>query len=401
MTNEQIVEILVKKGIITADALAGAGKLNPKQADRFLDYVFDLSKLKNIARMVKFSPESMEIDRIGIGDRVAWPKALAKAPQVRQGVSHSKIALTPVEVIVPFEIGQVYKEINIEGDKVEDHIVQLFAKQFNNNLEQMYIRADTLGEAVLEGDLIDGGSTTGYIKDPLMALITGWLRRADASNLVDNGGVNVSDSTFGAMLRALPEKYKRDLDQMVFLAPSNLEQLYRERTGTRATPAGDEARSSRGRLTPYGVTLDTIPLMQFYPTIVEHLTMPGGATPVSLRYNPVLAGSDVVTLQTLDLTPTLPYTGGGVDYTFDDVNGTITPAAALFGANVKVTYQAFPQVLLTVLNNLIVGIGRDITVERARDIYSLTDQWVMHAKVAVQIENDEAIVKAHSIGDDI
>lgn len=40
-------EALVEKAVIVADDLASAGKLNPAQADKFIDYVVDETILKD------------------------------------------------------------------------------------------------------------------------------------------------------------------------------------------------------------------------------------------------------------------------------------------------------------------------------------------------------------------
>ena len=61
LTNEELVE----KAVITTDALAAAGKLNPAQSEKFLDYVVDETVLKNNARIVRFRNETLEIDKIG------------------------------------------------------------------------------------------------------------------------------------------------------------------------------------------------------------------------------------------------------------------------------------------------------------------------------------------------
>ena len=59
-------EELVQKAVITADALASAGKLNPAQSDRFIDFVIDETVLRNNARVVRFRNETLEIDKIGV-----------------------------------------------------------------------------------------------------------------------------------------------------------------------------------------------------------------------------------------------------------------------------------------------------------------------------------------------
>ena len=65
MTNEE----LLQKAITAAEALATHGKLQPAQADKFLDYVINESVMKNNVRVVRFRNEKLEIDKIGINKR--------------------------------------------------------------------------------------------------------------------------------------------------------------------------------------------------------------------------------------------------------------------------------------------------------------------------------------------
>jgi hypothetical protein len=89
------------------------------------------------------------------------------------------------------------------------------------------------------------------------------------------------------------------------------------------------------------------------------------------------------------------------DYDMDLAAGTIARDAAgaiADGATVKVTYKAPPQIILTHQNNFIVGIGRDIRIEKDRDIYKGVNQYAITAKVDVQFEELTAIVKAKNLG---
>jgi hypothetical protein len=400
MTNEE----LVRKSVITTDAIASSGKLNDAQADKFLDYVVDLTGMKQYSRVVRFRNENMVIDKIAVNGRVAMPAVEARDPGKRRGVTTSKIQLTPKEIIVPFEIGDTFKEINLEGESVEDHIVGMMGRQTGNDIEDLYINGNEIGPAVIEDDIDPGGSTTEYVEDSFLAMIDGWLTLADSGNLVDAAGANISSSIFSRMINALPEKFKRDLSQMVFLCSTQLEQLWRERVSTRATGMGDRALASREMVAPFGIPLVGIPLFSFYPKVVEEVTFTGSGSTVALSYGPIVAGSIVVTPSTLGAIPTDAYILT-TDYTVNETTGTITHAGggSAIGttATVKVTYQAYPQVILTRKENLIVAIGRDIRIEKDRDIYKRVNQYAITCKVDVQVEEVTALVKAYNIGNSI
>jgi len=50
------------------------------------------------------------------------------------------------------------------------------------------------------------------------------------------------------------------------------------------------------------------------------------------------------------------------------------------------------------MNNFIIGIGRDIRIEKDRDIFKGVNQYAITAKVSVNFEEDSAIVKIRNVG---
>ncbi len=391
-------EELVKKAVITADALATGGKLNPAQSDRFIDYVIDETVLKDNARIVRFRNESLDIDKIGVGKRVAVPKAEAADPGVRRGITTSKISLTPVEIMVPIEIGDTFREINIEGENVEDTIMRMFANQLANDLEDLYINGNKLGPARLQSDMLEGGSTTQYVKDSYLALQDGWSLLADGGNVVNAGGQNIGLSVFSKAIRALPTKFRRNKSQLRWLMSPDLWQLYLEKLSTRATNLGDNAVSGGGgQPGPFGIPAVPVPLWEFLPLTVEHIVLTG-TTATALKGGPIQ--NVVVTPTSLGNTPITPFIET-TDYVVDYTLGTITRnggGAIGSGNTVKATYKSNPQLILTHMNNFIVGIGRDLRIEKDRDIYKGVNQYAITAKVSVQLEELGALVKVRNIG---
>lgn len=397
MTNKE----LISKAQITTDAIAAAGKLNPEQSDKFIDYVFDLTGLKNKVRTVKFKPDKLDIDKINIGKRAAVPKAEATDPQVRRGVSTSKITLSPFEIMVPFEISDDFMEYNIEGMGVEDHVIRMMATQLGNDMEELYIDGDKLGPARFQSDLLDSGSSTHAIKDTYMALGDGWLKKFRGSNVIDANGANVNSTLFSNMINALPEKYKRNKANLRFFCSTNIEQNYRQVIGSRATSSGDSALSSESRLTPFGIPLDPFSLWASTPRVTEHVTLTG-VIASSLLFKNIVAASEIVVLSGLGATPVTPYVeGAGGDYVLDYVNGTIVRTAGSTiptGSLVKITYQSEAQLVLTEYRNLIAGIGREIRIEKDRDIFRGVNQYAITAKICMEVENLEAAVWAKNVG---
>jgi hypothetical protein len=391
-------EELVRKAVITTDAIAAAGKLNPAQSDRFIDFVINETVLGNNARMVRFRNEQLDIDKIGVGQRVAMPKAEATDPGLRRGVNTSKVTLQPSEIMVPFEISDTFADVNIEGDDVEEHIIRMMATQAANDIEELYILGDTTGPSATEELIRGAGSATNHILDTFLQLQDGWQRLADDGNIIDAEGQNIGLSLFGQLIRALPTKFRRNKGALRWFMSSDLWQLYLEKVTTRATALGDSVAGGATHK-PFGITPVEVPLWGLNPKVVEHATL-DDVTPVQLRYAPVQ--SVVVTPQTLAGTPTTPYPDGSTGgYILDAAAGTLLSydsGSGLDGVDVKITYESNPQIILTQMNNFIVGIGRDIRIEKDRDIFKGVNQYAITLKVSVEYEEDDAIAKAINVG---
>lgn len=388
---------IVEKAITAGDALATAGKLSPEQGQRFVDYVAQLTALSGNVRLVSFRNESMEINEVSLGRRVAMSHREAADPQRRRGVSHSKITLTPFEMVVPIEISERYLAHNIQGRSMEDYILELMARQFANDREDLFINGNTLGHAALQSDMFEGGSDSHFVKDDYLAGQQGWSELAEAGVIVDAGGANISPAIFSKAMQELPEKYQRDMGSMRFLLPTILNHKYNEKISQRQTSGGDAALSGANAPT-FGIPRIPVPLWNFYPVVTEHVTL-SGTTDVQLKNAPI---RDIVavTSSTLDLMPSSAYIDT-TDYVVDLAQGLIhrvALGAITDGAVVKVTYHAYPQMLFTNLNNLIIGVGLDITILRGQDIYKNVAQYAMHARVGVQIQNAGAVVKIKNIG---
>ena len=176
------------------------------------------------------------------------------------------------------------------------------------------------------------------------------------------------------------------------------EQAYRESVSTRATGAGDNALSSQGNVPAFGVELMPISLLASEPLKVENaVNNTDGTTATALSFAPI---SDLVlTPTTLGSSPAAAYILG-VDYSQDLANGTYTRlggGAMVSGGTVKATYRAAGEMLLTMSNNMIVAIGRDIRIERQRNIFKGVNEFAITAKIFCIFEETDAVVKVKNI----
>ena len=395
MTNQE----LVNKALITTADLITAGKLNDAQADQFIDFVIDVTELSGQVRVARFRNENMVIDKIGVGQRVTVPKEEAKDPGFRRGVQTSKVTLTPQEYMTPFEISDNFGEHNIEGEDVEDTVVRMMATQTANDLEEFMINGDVLGHARIEDDLFPGGSTTEYIKDTGIAKFDGWLRLLDSGNIFDATGDNLSTVVFSGMIKKMPVKFRRTRRNLRFLMALDLEQNWREKVSSRATAKGDDALMSTTPIPVFGIMMVPVPLLEARPRVVEHIVFGSHPDTQALRYTNV--EDVVITTSTLGKTPEAAFIeGGSDDYTVDLAAGTVSTVSggAIASSTSKVTYTSLAQIMLSDFQNLILAIGRDIRIEKDRDIFKGMNQFAITTKIDVEVEEITATVKGINIG---
>lgn len=394
MTNKELME----KAAVTTASMANAGLLNAEQAEKFIDFVIDETSMRDRVRVVRFKPSQRLIEKLNVANRVAVPKAEAADPGLRRGVSTSKVTLEHEEIMVPFEIGDIVKEENIEGDDVEEHIIKMMATRMANNMEELHWDGNTLGPASLESDLIEGGSSTLYVKDTYLALYNGWLERAVAGHVVDAANAVITPTIMSKALNAMPNKFRKNKNLLKFMLSWDHEQAYRESVSTRATQTGDNALAAAGNIPAFGVEMIPPSLFSAEPLKVENsVANTDGTTATALSLAPIT--NLVLTPTTLANVPTAAFVAG-VDYTVNEAAGTWTrlgAGAIPSGGTVKATYNAAGQMLLTMLNNMIIAIGREIRIEKQRNIFKGVDEFAITAKIFATFEETDAVVLVKNI----
>ena len=182
------------------------------------------------------------------------------------------------------------------------------------------------------------------------------------------------------------------------------EQLFRNNLASRATGLGDTAATSEVNLRPFGVEAVSLALLPQTPLITEHLTVTIAGSPFALKNKNIVTGSELVVLQSIDANPKSPVTpfveGAGNDYTMDYAAGTFTLLAGAISdpSDIKISYLAESQMWLTEFRNMILGIGREIRMERDRNIFGSVTEFALTARVAVEIEETDAVVLGINIG---
>lgn len=210
MSNE--TELLEK--VITTSTLGAApgqnGLLSPEQSGRFIDYMWDATVLGSQVRTIRMKSDTVEIDRIGVGERLMRKATEAVDDGVNVGVAFSKISLTTVKLRLDWELSSESLEDGVEGADLEDHIARLMSAQAAQDLEDLAINGDT----TLGGD-------------PLLSALDGWAKRAEAGgHVIDHGGATIDRSVFNKALKTMPRKYLQRRNGLRFFTGANIIQDY-------------------------------------------------------------------------------------------------------------------------------------------------------------------------------
>jgi hypothetical protein len=388
MTNQEVLQ----KAAITTEALAQQGKLLPEQSDSFLDFVEEESQLTEMGISIeRFRNEEKFIEKMDVPQRVMVPHEECKDPQVRNGVTTSRVELKPEDFMVPFEISKKFLRHNIEGDGGAEHVVRMMATRTNNNAEQTYWESSKVGPAILQSDYPGGGSSSLYRLDGTHSRYDGLLELAEGGHVVDAQNAPISPRLVSRALRAMPNKFRKNRRELWGFMSWDHEQHYREGVSSRATRAGDDALSGVDAIPSFGVNLGPISLLDPDPIKVEHIVL-NGTTPTALKHGPV---TDVVVTE-----PTLGSAGEAAfiettDYVVDYAAGTVARngAGAIGDGNtVKVTYKTAGRMIITRPSNIIVAFGTDIEIMRQENIYTRKLEYAIHLSIFVTFVELDAVV---------
>jgi hypothetical protein len=212
MSNE-----LFQKVVDTALVAGGEGGiLNPEQANRFIDYMWDETVLGQTVRQIRMNAPVREIDKMDLGARIARHATEGVDDGINASPTFSKITLTTEKIRLDWELTSEALEDNIEQANLEDHIARLMATQLGNDLEDLAINGDT--------DI--SPSEDGYA---LLKAFDGYRKRSlEGATVIDALGDTVNTSLFNRAYKALPRKFKARRDQLRFFTSSGLVQDYHE-----------------------------------------------------------------------------------------------------------------------------------------------------------------------------
>lgn len=247
-------ELIQRADIALADLTANGGKLNPEQANAFIDMVLDQPTILKQVRQVRMTGPEKKINRIGFASRILRAASqtggaeddgsngryVAKAD--RSKPTTSQITLNTKEVIAEIRLPYEVLEDNIEGASLESHIMRLIAERAAIDLEELALGGDTASA------------------DAYLALMDGYMKRM-TSHIVNNANAGITPTMLTNGLLAMPQKYLRNLNQLKHFVTVANTIKYRQNVANRATGYGDSALTQNIPLYAGGVLLEAAPML--------------------------------------------------------------------------------------------------------------------------------------------
>ena len=199
---------------------SNSGILNPEQARRFIDYVWDATVLAKDGRRVTMRANTMEIEKVNVGERVIRAAAQADNTYTNAGATFTKVELTTKKIRLDWEVSTESLEDNIEGGALEDHLVRLMTNAFANDIEDLAINGD--------------GSTGNFL-----SIMEGFVHKVTDGSDAHEAIVTVSDDAWTPavmqdIILAMPRKYRAIKSNLKFYAGTDAFQGIVTNNGTLA-----------------------------------------------------------------------------------------------------------------------------------------------------------------------
>jgi hypothetical protein len=196
------------------------GILAPEQARRFIDYVWDATVLAKDGRRVTMRANTMELEKVNVGERVIRAAAQAQPTFENAGATFSKVELTTKKIRLDWEVSTEALEDNIEGAALEDHLVRLMTNAFANDIEDLAINGD--------------GSTGDFL-----SIMEGFVNRVKTDGGAHESIVTVTDNAWTPevmqdIILAMPRKYRAIKNNLKFYAGTDAFQGIVKNNGTLA-----------------------------------------------------------------------------------------------------------------------------------------------------------------------
>lgn len=225
MTNEEIIEI--QKNAITTGT---GGQLSPEELASFIESgVQQTNFIAEECQVLEVTASQMNIDVLEVSERLLRKGVEGTEFTTKSGITLPRRSLTPVEVVLYYQITDKFLRRNISREKAAQMINDMFAKRFMNDVLDLGINGD---------DDLDTGA------EPFLSILDGVIKEADNDADVNDEAFTENDKmtdVLAKLVDKMPNDFSGDEDKLRFyLSPANYRKYLRE-LKERNTVLGDQA----------------------------------------------------------------------------------------------------------------------------------------------------------------
>lgn len=248
------MDIVQRADLALADLTSNGGILDAEHQDTFYRNILDEPTILREARGVQMGAPEWRLPKIGLGSRILHPASQTGGAQdsgangrylpaaQRFKPDFGQVTMKSEEFIAEIHIHDEVLEDNLEKGNLTQTILQLMAERIALDLEELILLGDKASS------------------DPYLAKLDGVLKLSSA-HVVDAADAGISVGLFNDMKKALPTKYRRNLNTMRYYTAMDVESDYRVRVASRQTGAGDAMLTGGAPVPVLGVPLKGIALM--------------------------------------------------------------------------------------------------------------------------------------------
>jgi len=237
---------VINKAEVTLGTLKTGGLMNPTQSSTFIRMVQNAPTLLQEARVIQMDSDAQKIEKIGFGQRILRPgqEGVGLTNEQKTAPTTSTVELNAKEVIAEVNITYDTLENNIEGDNLQNTIMQMLAERAAVDIEELILNGDTSSS------------------DTYLAQLDG-IRKQATSHIVDVAGEPLTRQVFKQGYKAVPPKYLRVPQEFRFYTSPGQEVEWKDKVADRQTNLGDAAVQG-GLSSAFGVPVKGIANMQPY-----------------------------------------------------------------------------------------------------------------------------------------
>lgn len=183
------IDKILEKAFTSGD-LASGGLMNPEQAAKFVQGIFDKSVITAECRREPMKANKKQIDKITYtSDILQKPNAVGTDPSATSKPTTTKVTLDAQEAIVAIDIGYDALEDSIESQGLMDTILGITAGRLGYEIDVLALHGNSVGATGTFLDILDG------------------IFKQVTTHVLDAGDATLSDTILANALKKLPGKY--------------------------------------------------------------------------------------------------------------------------------------------------------------------------------------------------